>query len=177
MKPFAKILSILFLILSPASAQLLKDPLFSFEQLSWGMKFVDVSAKLHTKELKQMNADGHAFPSGGGGNFTEYYLDTMYAQRVLVALQFAKADSLLKSVIVTTMSIDTVTKQLQKDDDKIERFRQKYSDRLGKAEKEKSIPFMGRMSIWSFKATSVQMLEMSSISMLSFTFMPKSAEE
>jgi hypothetical protein len=177
MKPIEKILLISLLFLSPASAQLLEGPLFSFEQLSWGMKFADVSKALNRKELKPMNADGHSLPQGGSSNFIEYYLDTMYTQRVLVALQFAKEDSLLKSVIVTSMSIDTLSKQLHKNDDKIDRFRQKYSDRLGKADKEKSIPFMGRMSTWSFKATSVQMLEMSSISMLSFTFMPRSADD
>ena len=177
MKPIENILLIVFFFLRPANAQLLEGPRFSFEQLSWGMKFADVSTALNSKELKPMNADGHPFPQSGSSNFSEYYLDTMYTQRVLVALQFAKEDSLLKSVIVTSMSIDTVSKQLQKNDEKIDRFRQKYSDRLGKAVKDKSIPFMGRMSTWSFKATSVQMLEISSISMLSFTFMPRSAEE
>ena len=176
MKTIAKILLILSFF-NPATAQMLEKPLFSFEHLSWGMKFKDVPAMLKGRELKPLDTPNHSLARAASTNFYHFYLDTMYALPVIVSLQFGKEDSLLQSVIVASMSIDTVTRQLQKDDEKIERFRQKYSDRLGKAEKEKSIPFMGRMSIWSFKATSVQMLEMSSISMLSFTFMPKSAEE
>ena len=160
----------------PSSAQVMDGPIFSFEHLTWGMNIRDVPLALGGKELKPLDTQGHSLSQSGGETFANYYLDTIYAVRVVVALQFGKNDSLLKSVIVTSMAIDT-SGQLKKNDDKIDRFRQKYSDRLGKAEKEKSIPFMGKMSTWSFKRTSVQMMELTSISMLSFTFLPNSPEE
>lgn len=161
-----------------ANAQMMENPLFSFEHLSWGMKFGDVCSALKGKELKPLETHGHSLTHGGSDTFDRFYLDTMYTLRVLVALQFAREDSVLRSVIVTYLEIDSVSGQpLRNDGDRIDRFRQKYSDRLGKPDEEKSIPFMGKAKTWTLKFTDVQMLDITSISTVSFTLLPKSEKE
>lgn len=160
-----------------ASAQLLDSPLFSFERLSWQMKFTEAVICLGGRALKPLETHGHSFMRSSGDLFSTYYLDTMYTYRVLVALQFSKSDSLLHSVMVTFVGIDSVTKRPYDDaEDRIARLWQKYSDRLGSGE-EKSMPLGTKIKVWTSNRTSVQMMAMRSMSMLSVTFMPNTPEE
>ena len=160
-----------------ASAQMLDSPLFSFERLSWQMKFIEAAKCLGGRELKPLETHGHSLMRSSEDLFSSYYLDTMYTYRVLVALQFSKSDSLLHAVMVTFVGIDSLTKRPYDDaEDRIAKLWQKYSARLGSGE-EKSMPLGGRIRVWSSIRTSVQMMSMTSISMLSITFMPNTPGE
>ena len=163
---------------SVAEGQILEDPCFSFERLSWQMSLDKATRALANHEFKKLEVPRGSLIHRGSNQYTHFYIDTMWNIRVCVGLQFGKPDSTLQSILVTYLGIDTTSKRSLGDADQTpEILLQRYSARLGPGFVEKSFPFGGGAKQWVFRKTSVQILYMSSLSMLCIVFEPSVEEE
>jgi len=157
--------------------QLVEGPLFSFEHLSWGMHPQVAERILGDQSLQASSLPSNSLAKESGGMFSTYFLDKMYAAKVLIALQFSMEDSSLQRVIVCCAAIDSTDGSDRTSKIKLERLGESYSERLGKTKSSKSIPFVGKVKNWSLKNSDVQMLYLSAVASVTIVFAPPSKEE
>jgi hypothetical protein len=157
-----------------AAAQLLGTQVFSFEHLSFGMKYAEVRLLVAAESITSSERTKSSIFKRADDWFLRSYTDTMYQEQITVGLQFSNTDSLLQSVIVTYIGIDSTTKKPYSDvDARMTKLWEAYSKRLGRADKERTVPFAGTIKEWSLGPTTVQMFRVMSISTLVITFLPR----
>ena len=114
------------------SAQLLEAPVFSFERFSWGMNCAKIRTMISAELTNPSSQPGRSIFKQPDDRFLRSYADTMFQEQVAVGLQFSNSDSILQSVTVTYIGIDSVTKKAYLNvDERISRLWERYSSRLG----------------------------------------------
>ena len=81
----------------PVNSQIIDPPRFTYEQLNWGQKIGEVKIRLSKRVLSQTST------KDGSKTFLLSYLDTVKSEAIGVGLQFNKQDSVIESIIITSI--------------------------------------------------------------------------
>lgn len=161
--------------LRPIHAQIIQNPAISCEYLSWRMTVQHAKARLAQKKFLQPPNSTNSFFGLSQNGYSLMYSDTLDREKIGIALTFSNADSLLSSIMVTFVGIDSVTKKEYVDiDNRMEKIRRSYAERFGDGEGEKSTLFGAKMNEWSLPSTDIQMLMMRTFHTVTFVYSPKS---
>lgn len=146
-----------FLILFTASSQAVDSPIFIREDLRWGQHYSKIKKQLSPNTTKEIKTNDNRFVKNKDKYFLLTYSDSLRSEKISVGLQFSVYDSCLKSVIISYFGIDPITKKQYTDYDS-----RKYAllgmltEHYPSDYQERSIPFMGKMRIWTLKNMRVQ---------------------
>jgi len=156
-------------------SQIVEHPIFKYEQLSWEQHVDTVKKRLSDKPLiKTEQSKDQLFKKPKEETFLLLYTDTIFSETVAVGMQFTTKDSLLRVVQVSYFGIDPKTsKQYDDVDDRVDELTTKFTTHYGKTIKDKTLPFVGEFKSWKTTSSDIQLMKISSSSILIIHFTPR----
>ncbi len=141
-------------IFTCSSAQVIVPPKYEFEKVEWGDHFTKIKKQFYRKNLTESKTSDNPFAKKRDDHFQYGYTDSIHTKKIGILFTFDTKDSTLQGIFIAYMNVDAENKQED------ESIRLGILDILTKhypAEfKERSIPFLGTVRIWSLDKTSVQ---------------------
>ena len=170
-----RVILIVALLISPHGlclSQILSNPVFSFEKLSWGDSLSSVKKHLTGKTLKeqdpkeQFGAASAAMPP----SIVVSYEDSLFNNPFRIVLWFSREEKTLNSVIIAAILAKSgANKGTTNEDEILTDVWDRFSNHLGSTHVDGSIPLVGKTRIWSFKGTDVLMSFMNGFGRRSLT--------
>jgi hypothetical protein len=159
-----KLVTLFLLFLSQhALSQIVPNPRFFHEQLTWRSDYRTVIQKLvGVKRFSPDESLTNPFHKKSSEAFLVSYIDTIFGKQAGVSLEFTKEDSSLRSISLTFLGIDPKTGKATSDaEQSLDALWDSLSTRWGSPSTDKRIPFFGKKREWLFSSTEVQLLRLS----------------
>ncbi len=150
--------ALLFLTSLVCYGQVVPHPRFLHEQLALGSDYRSVFARVAKLKKVSQGDFNNPFFKKDAATISVSYVDTLFGKPAGILLSFSKSDSLLNSILVTFLGVDPKTgKSTAELDESIEALWDSVSNHFGTPQREKKIPLMGKMRVWLFASTEVQL--------------------
>ncbi len=146
----------LTIIVTISSSQVITPPKFDFENVEWGDQLPKIRKQFFKKNIAEMKLSDNPFGKKLDGIFAYGYSDSINAEKVAILFHFKSEDSTLQSIFIACMNIDAQKKGEDENELKRTAILNFLTHHYPTEFQERSIPFMGKVRVWSLAKTSVQ---------------------
>ena len=150
-------LCIIIAMVGNLSAQVLDQPRFLHERLSWGMTVSQMLVQCRGKDPKIVPIDDrNPFAKDVKDIIAFSYTDVLESEKIGISIMFNTKDSTLDSFSVIYIGIDSVNHELLPDvEQRQKRLLKVLTSHFPGTPNERSIPFMGTVFTWKLPHVTV----------------------